>query len=282
LKDDPEKMWILTIRSPKSVPQDYVLQPGKNTLGRKSSNDIVIQDELASRIHAEVDYQPERVFLVDLGSTNGTFVNHRRITKPTLIKPGDQIRIGYHLASLSWRPSDSLPVGELHNLSITPITPDLLLESFEKSAILIYEMVNRLATEIDLDHAVQVIIEFLQTAVGAQLCVIILRENFERISAMREIKAIAQKAIQKESAVAFPNLAYTGPIAIDSAVSIQAALCVPVLNDNAVSALICATKSGLDSRPFDQNDFYLAVAVSHQVSLAIKRNQTLKQNYNPL
>jgi len=94
-------MWILTIRSPKSIPRDYVLRLGKNTIGRKSDNDIVINDELASRLHAEINCQFDRVLITDLGSMNGTFINHKRLTVPQVIKHGDQIRIGYHLLTIS-------------------------------------------------------------------------------------------------------------------------------------------------------------------------------------
>ncbi len=77
-------MWILTMRSPKGEPREYVLKPGKTAIGRKSDSDIPLPDESASRAHAELHLDPTEnaVVITDLGSTNGTFVNRERISQP--------------------------------------------------------------------------------------------------------------------------------------------------------------------------------------------------------
>ncbi len=65
------------------------------TLGRDKNSDIVIIDLLASRNHAMIrrlghsDY-----YLIDSGSSNGSFVNSHRVTIPRLLKTGDRIQIG--------------------------------------------------------------------------------------------------------------------------------------------------------------------------------------------
>jgi pSer/pThr/pTyr-binding forkhead associated (FHA) protein len=95
-------MWALIIRSPSSAPVEYEVKPGKNTLGRKPDNNIIIADESASRLHAEIYCQNDMAILYDLGSTNGTFVNRERITKPHVLETGDQIRIGQRYFSGKW------------------------------------------------------------------------------------------------------------------------------------------------------------------------------------
>ena len=62
-------------------------------LGRKDTNDFVINDESASRIHAYVAYERHRHVLYDAGSLNGTFVNQKPISRHEL-KDGDKILIG--------------------------------------------------------------------------------------------------------------------------------------------------------------------------------------------
>ena len=47
-----------------------------------------------SRLHASLVVDGGRVVLADLGSSNGTYVNGRRLTRPTTLKPGDRIDIG--------------------------------------------------------------------------------------------------------------------------------------------------------------------------------------------
>ena len=63
-------------------------------LGREGA-DLVLGDTKASRKHAEIAmYGPERYFIRDLASTNGTFVNGRRIRERHELHHQDRIRIG--------------------------------------------------------------------------------------------------------------------------------------------------------------------------------------------
>ena len=63
-------------------------------LGRAAGSDVHIDDSYASAAHARVYRRGGRVFLEDLGSTNGTFVNGRQITRPIPLEPNDTVRIG--------------------------------------------------------------------------------------------------------------------------------------------------------------------------------------------
>ena len=62
-------------------------------LGRKETNDFVLEDESASRIHAYIAYERHRHVLYDAGSLNGTHVNKKSISRHEL-KDGDKILIG--------------------------------------------------------------------------------------------------------------------------------------------------------------------------------------------
>jgi predicted component of type VI protein secretion system len=62
-------------------------------LGRLDTNDIPVKDGKASREHAKIYKQGEQYAIVDLNSSNGTFVNGEKITK-RILKNGDQIEIG--------------------------------------------------------------------------------------------------------------------------------------------------------------------------------------------
>ncbi|MDE3089109.1 MAG: FHA domain-containing protein [Chloroflexota bacterium] len=74
---------------------------GRDTrLGRSTSigrdglrNDIVLDDSAVSATHAKIRLERGRFVLYDLGSTNGTLVNRRRVQKHTLVD-GDEILVG--------------------------------------------------------------------------------------------------------------------------------------------------------------------------------------------
>ena len=63
-------------------------------IGKLASNDIMITDPFASRIHAVIRWTPQGYLIEDLRSTNGTFLNGQPITGPALLQPGQVIRIG--------------------------------------------------------------------------------------------------------------------------------------------------------------------------------------------
>ena len=63
-------------------------------LGRAEGSDVRIDDSYASAAHARVYTRAGSAFIEDLGSTNGTFVNGRQITRPVRLEVGDTVRIG--------------------------------------------------------------------------------------------------------------------------------------------------------------------------------------------
>jgi pSer/pThr/pTyr-binding forkhead associated (FHA) protein len=63
-------------------------------IGRSDDADIIIDDGYASEFHVRVGVQEREVMLNDVGSTNGTYLNGRRVSVPTVIGKGDSIQIG--------------------------------------------------------------------------------------------------------------------------------------------------------------------------------------------
>lgn len=71
----------------------YLLRQGRQTLGRREDNDIVIDDLSVSASHAWIMNQQGHYVIMNTLSTNGTFVNDKRIHEVTL-RHGDRIRLG--------------------------------------------------------------------------------------------------------------------------------------------------------------------------------------------
>ena len=65
-----------------------------HVVGRSPDADITIDDPYASEFHARVGTSDDKVVIHDLGSTNGTYVNGRRVTSPTTVSRGDTVQIG--------------------------------------------------------------------------------------------------------------------------------------------------------------------------------------------
>jgi len=74
---------------------EYRLDSAAVTIGRAEQNDVAIDgDEFASARHARVEPRRDGVWVHDLGSTNGTFVNGVRIDRPRKLVNGDVVRAG--------------------------------------------------------------------------------------------------------------------------------------------------------------------------------------------
>jgi pSer/pThr/pTyr-binding forkhead associated (FHA) protein len=63
-------------------------------IGRSGQNDIALTDDFASARHARIEPRRDGVWVSDAGSTNGTYVNGSKLSKPQRLKPGDVIRVG--------------------------------------------------------------------------------------------------------------------------------------------------------------------------------------------
>ncbi len=75
------------------VPPMFPLESDEIKIGRLQTNDIVLPDPNVSRVHAKIEKRNESFFILDLNSTNGTYLNEKRITEARL-RDGDIIRVG--------------------------------------------------------------------------------------------------------------------------------------------------------------------------------------------
>jgi hypothetical protein len=87
---------LVVVRSPALAEgHELTLDSAALLLGRGSSNDVnLARDEYASTNHARVEPRRDGVWLQDVGSTNGTYLNGIRLTRAKRLTPGDVVRIG--------------------------------------------------------------------------------------------------------------------------------------------------------------------------------------------
>ena len=73
----------------------FALDSAPLSVGRAAGNDVTIpRDEYASSRHARFEPRRDGVWVEDVGSTNGTYVNGVRLTRERRLQPGDVVRIG--------------------------------------------------------------------------------------------------------------------------------------------------------------------------------------------
>jgi len=85
--------WTLLVKAGPQVSATFPLS-GDAVLGRQKGCPVRLMDTSVSRRHAQLRLQDDGLIIEDLGSANGTLVNGRPISEPTLIQDGDEVTLG--------------------------------------------------------------------------------------------------------------------------------------------------------------------------------------------
>ena len=94
--ETPTLSWLVALNAPRRG-KLYRIKRSGVTIGREADNDIVLEDETVSRHHARLMVEPgignPQVYIQDLATVNGTFINGKRIVRQQL-QDEDRIAIG--------------------------------------------------------------------------------------------------------------------------------------------------------------------------------------------
>jgi hypothetical protein len=84
---------VIVVRVPGAAADRVPVRPGTMRIGRAADNDLALADDRVSRHHGQIGVRHGTLIYRDLGSTNGTLVNGRRVTEIAL-GPGDTLQLG--------------------------------------------------------------------------------------------------------------------------------------------------------------------------------------------
>jgi class 3 adenylate cyclase len=246
-----EAMWHLVIEALNIPRKRMTLRSGITRIGRGSTNEILVDDSAASRFHAFIEYKSEinTLTLTDLQSTNGTYLNRDRISRPTTLKNKDTIRIGQVLLHVENENEVRAAV-----VNTQRYTRALVLESVDNNSLLLYEVAQKLNTILDLPTALVETAELIKKYMNAEQCTVILAQDFDRLIPLQFDPELARKSVRDKSA----------EIRVD-------AICVPIMAGEELLGLICMMRTHTSTRTFLQRDLQIAVAISHQAALTIQR-----------
>jgi pSer/pThr/pTyr-binding forkhead associated (FHA) protein len=88
-------MWLLKTDEGADPELTFRILPGNTkTMGRAPQAEFIVDAALVSRFHCRVSAGANELEVVDLESTNGTFVNGSRIEKRAVLKAGDRLGVG--------------------------------------------------------------------------------------------------------------------------------------------------------------------------------------------
>ncbi len=167
------------------------------------------------------------------------------------------IRIGQVIFNLSL-PGDENEIKQ--GVSGTHLfTRELLLESIDQHAVLLYDVARKLNFATSLEMIVDALTVLIKHSMGVQSCEIIMSDQFGKFDGAAR-KTLAVRAIQNRSAEVSPTEMY-----------------VPILSSDDVLALMVLKKERPGTRAFTRNHLQIAIAISHQASLTLQRMNLLEK-----
>lgn len=92
---ETDTKWYLESTSDADAKLIFPIEPFPFTIGRNKDCNLVLQTKWVSMYHAQIQLSGRMLWVRDFGSTNGTFLNHKRIEEAELIEVGDIINFGH-------------------------------------------------------------------------------------------------------------------------------------------------------------------------------------------
>jgi Nif-specific regulatory protein len=214
----------LVIRRDDGFGDVFPLSPGQRyTLGRATTNSVVLKDDLCSREHAEVSYGEGRWRVRDLSSLNGTRLNGTRIEGEKPLNPGDEVDVGrsrlIFVEDMSQLPDVPLEPSE-HEVAIkkrlgqtrflTPLPPDEVentsagsgqpsRHAISRDLSLLYRLALDMGSAPTFEDLVRLVLDALLEAIPAEVGAILTvpRVNQpgggDRVGRGQELEVVAHR-----------------------------------------------------------------------------------------
>ncbi|MFN8477012.1 MAG: adenylate/guanylate cyclase domain-containing protein [Kouleothrix sp.] len=267
-------------------------------IGRALDNDIVLNNVIVSRHHAQVRLRGRETWAIDLGSRNGISVNRLRV-KEEQLHDGDILQVGPFEIRFEDRAAQSLVLDDNQYFPLASESkqvssgelPELALDLKE-----FYRISKRLNSLVDLHDLLDVVMEEVQRAVPAQRSMLLLRKGDELVPMVIHpptvgdvalSSTITRKSIDANEAVLTRDarLDFAGSQSIISA-NIRSAICAPLISDGRATGLIYVDSPGREQFNEHQRDLLAAVANLAAIHIerarltdALREQAQLRQNF---
>ncbi len=286
-------MSVLTILHGPEAGRHLPLSTERTTLGRNTDCTIPLAGKQVSRQHAHLFFEDGQYLVQDLGSSNGTFVNGKRIpaNRPTPIHEGDTFQIGPYLFGL--RPSPSL-VTEAdepshvvrETVSVTSMSEKLFAQDAATKLQVVLEIAQQLSRTLEIDPLLNKLLEQLMKLfpnadrVMAILCdgkELIVRAQRTKpgqdLSPLSYSKTMVQRALDEGIGLISEDLQsdqeYKASQSITS-LDLHSIICVPLINVEGQRLGVLQVDRFCKGFGFRVEDLHLLTAISMEVAVVLE------------
>lgn len=302
---------FLVVRREDGFGEVFQLKAGQRcTIGRATTNKVVLKDEMCSREHAEVLYADQRWYLRDLGSLNGTRVNGKTIRDDVPLSATDEIELGnselVFVESLSQlpelprksaaRPEDKLEIrqrlSETHYLPGDTVRETVVANDTDRAIDRNLSRLYRLALEMGMVESekelVRLVLDALMELVNADVgAILFLGDNREleviehryrdpKIKHYHSVsKYVSNEVLGTRQAILAEDVAQDRHLRIRESLTdlqVSSLICTPILFRDQMLGLIHLYCID-PNRRLDGDDLDLSLAIARQFGLALFQMQ---------
>jgi adenylate cyclase len=298
----------LEVRIPKEPPETVPLRKGVITVGRAPQNDFIMKDKLSSRLHFKIVKTAFGHKVVDLGSSNGTFVNNRKVNKEQALKDTDVIKIGNTQLIYRVEPEGALSgtgsseilatqiVKSAQEVSMSIGTTGSLAEArkfqtarLSQNLYILYRIGKMLISARNVDELLQTAMDLIFKVLKADRGLLMLVDpgtgqlapkvsrsrtgtNAEiEVSSTISSKVMEEKvSIMTSDATVDPRFSDGRSIALQN---IRSALCVPLWEEGQQVRGIIYIDNTHEPNVFGEPDLDLLTAVANQIAVALIKEE---------
>ena len=281
---------LVTLRGPE-MGRHFPLQPERTTLGRQTDCHVCLAGKQVSRQHAQILTDGSQHFIEDLGSSNGTFLNGRRLPprNRVALTDRDTVQIGPYLLALRETPNGSgaePPLVVREAISAVTLHQGLFLHDPAAKLQLVLEIAQHLARTLDLETLLEKLLEqLLRLFPQSDRALVILcdadklvvrahrgREGRD-VSTMPFSRTVVRRALEEGVGLLSDDVRndrrFQSSLTITS-LDMHSVLCVPLINPDGKRLGAIQLDRFCQGVGFRSEDLHLLTAVALQVTVVLE------------
>ncbi len=280
---------LVTLQGPEGLVQ-YPLNQPRTILGRQMDCDVCLSAKAVSRQHAQILNQEGKFFVEDLESSNGTFLNGKRLTEkePYAITEQDSLQLGPYVFAL--RPEPTLTPTE-ENLVIRESVSAISLDSSvygqapAQKLQCVLEISQSLARTLELEPLLDKLLEqMMRLFPQADRCMVLLSEGDNLIvrgqrcrhqvdeSSYPYSRTVVHKALAEGVGILSEDVKederFVSSATLTS-MNLRSLICVPLITQDQKRLGVIQVDRFRQGTPFRSDDLHLLTTISLQVAIAL-------------
>jgi len=278
-------------------------------VGRAPANDVALtNDSAVSRFHAEFTFDGERCSVKDTGSRNGTFVDSKRIDKPTAFEPGTWVHVGKTrirlVTSKEATPATEQPtvpppdpqVTDSVMLSVSEIMSSVQRPAESSPQLRAFATLSKASSELlaqrPLNEVLEMVVGLVYEIAAPDRCAVLLLQGDPpelRTAASRGLSSAEGERVISRTIAGLVLEQQQSVLTIDASVddrfldaasvmtqNIRSAMCVPLWNNKQVIGLIYVDTQG-EAQRFSKNDLEALTLVANVAAVKIDNVRLFQQ-----